>query len=51
MFAATYPEFALVAPKPGFDFALQVNVDVITPANAGMLNLVLTNMVLLNTWR
>lgn len=34
MFAATYPEFTLAAPKPGFDFALQVNVDVITPANA-----------------
>lgn len=35
MFAATYPEFSLVAPKPGFDFALAVNVDAITPANAG----------------
>ncbi|ETI56241.1 hypothetical protein, variant 2 [Phytophthora nicotianae P10297] len=34
MFAARYPEFQLVAPKAGFDFSLQVNVDVITPANA-----------------
>uniref|UniRef100_K3WLT3 Arp2/3 complex 34 kDa subunit n=1 Tax=Globisporangium ultimum (strain ATCC 200006 / CBS 805.95 / DAOM BR144) TaxID=431595 RepID=K3WLT3_GLOUD len=34
MFSTTYPEFSLVAPKAGFDFALQVNVDVITPANA-----------------
>lgn len=35
MFAVTYAEFSLVAPKAGFDLALQVNVDVITPANAG----------------
>lgn len=35
MFAVTYPEFQLVAPKTGFDFSLQVNVDVVTPANAG----------------
>ncbi|KAF4318010.1 hypothetical protein BBO99_00005460 [Phytophthora kernoviae] len=34
MFAVTYPEFQLVATKAGFDFTLQVNVDVITPANA-----------------
>ncbi|OWZ09046.1 Actin-related protein [Phytophthora megakarya] len=34
MFAVTYPEFQLVAPKAGFDFSLQVNVDLITPANA-----------------
>lgn len=34
MFGTTYPEFALIAPKAGFDFALQVNVDVITPSNA-----------------
>ncbi|KAG2777332.1 hypothetical protein PC129_g15329 [Phytophthora cactorum] len=34
MFAARYPEFQLVAPKAGFDFSLQVNVDLITPANA-----------------
>lgn len=37
MFAATYPEFSVVAPKAGFDLALQVNVDAITPANAGAL--------------
>ncbi|KAG1696556.1 hypothetical protein DVH05_018249 [Phytophthora capsici] len=34
MFAVTYPEFQLIAPKTGFDFSLQVNVDVITPVNA-----------------
>lgn len=34
MFAVTYPEFQLVAAKAGFDFSLQVNVDLITPANA-----------------
>ncbi|RMX63888.1 hypothetical protein DD238_005940 [Peronospora effusa] len=34
MFAVTYPEFELVAPKAGFDFSLQVNVDLITPSNA-----------------
>lgn len=36
MFAMTYPEFSLVAPKAGFDLMLQVNVDLITPANAGL---------------
>lgn len=43
MFAATYPECQLVAAKAGFDFSLQVNVDLITPANActcGMLILI-----------
>ncbi|CAI5723344.1 unnamed protein product [Hyaloperonospora brassicae] len=34
MFAATYPEFQHVAPKAGFDFSLQVNVDLVTPDNA-----------------
>ncbi|CEG47133.1 peptidase [Plasmopara halstedii] len=34
MFAVTYPEFQLIAPKTGFDFSLQVNVDLITPTNA-----------------
>lgn len=34
MFAVTYPEFQLIAPKTGFDFSLQVNVEVVTPANA-----------------
>ncbi|TDH68286.1 hypothetical protein CCR75_003225 [Bremia lactucae] len=34
MFAVTYPEFQIVAPKTGFDLSLQVNVDVITPTNA-----------------
>lgn len=34
MFSSKYPEFTLSTPKAGFDLALQVNVDVITPANA-----------------
>ncbi|KAE8883773.1 hypothetical protein PF005_g17091 [Phytophthora fragariae] len=34
MFAVTYSEFQLVPAKAGFDFSLQVNVDLITPANA-----------------
>lgn len=46
MFAATYPEFALAAPKPGFDLALEVNVDVITPTNAGMWRLILKMVVM-----
>ncbi|KAF1784211.1 Actin-related protein 2/3 complex subunit 2 [Phytophthora cactorum] len=47
MFAARYPEFQLVAPKAGFDFSLQVNVDLITPANAGAyLMLVLLSLML-----
>lgn len=37
MFSAVYPEFQVVSPKAGFDLSLQVNVDVITPANAGTL--------------
>ena len=35
MFREKYAQFALVAPKQGFDVALQISVDVITPANAG----------------
>ncbi|RLN51820.1 hypothetical protein BBJ28_00023478 [Nothophytophthora sp. Chile5] len=34
MFAVTYSEFQLVAAKTGFDFSLQVNVDLITPENS-----------------
>ncbi|RLN80125.1 hypothetical protein BBJ28_00023421 [Nothophytophthora sp. Chile5] len=36
MFAVTYSEFQLVAAKTGFDFSLQVNVDLITPENSGV---------------
>jgi hypothetical protein len=35
MFSATYPEFQVVPAKAGFDLSLQVNVDLVTPANAG----------------
>lgn len=34
MLSAVYPEFQIVASKPGFDLTLQTNVDLITPANA-----------------
>ncbi|DAZ98285.1 TPA: hypothetical protein N0F65_008970 [Lagenidium giganteum] len=34
MLRVTYREFQVVAPKAGFDLALQINVDAITPANS-----------------
>ncbi|KAG9405811.1 Actin- protein 2/3 complex subunit 2 [Aphanomyces cochlioides] len=34
MLAKVYPEFQVVAPKPGFELTLVANVDTITPQNA-----------------
>ncbi|OQS04521.1 actin-related protein 2/3 complex subunit [Thraustotheca clavata] len=34
MLANVYPEFTLVAPKPGFELKMVANVDAITPENA-----------------